>query len=325
MVRLGRNGDTTIMNQPVAAAIHIQGSFVRCAEVVRRDSELEVLRCSDRSFDFDVARALWDESEGETAIEEVGVALQDELKGTEADEMSLVVHPLNAFTFFTPMSTALSERERMRRVIQQVSLLSGARSADALRITPHVVRTETAGDDEVLEWIHVLALPNAVQARVEGLISFLPVQDRIRMVSTEAAAMVMAAVEGTASAPDSTEDGRYSLALGQYPTHTEYSLLHQGDWYHGHAVAETRPGNRSYYAVGFLNRLGVSLHDIRRVFLYGTKREVTDTGDYAALFGTEPTLLNPFEIFGLEVEDGGEQAVAEFVPCIGALLESVAG
>lgn len=293
--------------------------------MVRRESGLELRRCSFREFDFDVARVLWADSEGEDNVEEVGVALRNELSDTQAREVTLVVHPLNAFSFFTPMSPALSERERMRRVVQQSALLSGSRSADDLRITPHRVRTETLDGGEQVEWIHILALPKAVQARVEGLMSFLPIQDRIRMVSTEAAALVMAVEQAEASGSDSSDTSSYSLAIGRYPAHTEFSLAHRGHWYHGHAVAETGAENGSYFAVGFLNRLGVSVADIRRLFVYGSKRERAGGEAYRSLFGMEPQPLNPFDVFGLSVEDGDEHDASDYVPCVGALLESVGG
>lgn len=313
------------MNDRISAALHIDGHAIRCAEVVRRDSGLELKRFGECTFDFPVAGALWDEEGDAGALDRVEAAVNDELRGTTAQEIYLVVHPLDAFSFFTPMAPGLSERDRMRNVVQQATLLSGTHSADTLRITPHCVRTATVADDEVVQWIHVLALPKSVQQNVDQVLSGLEVPDRIRMVSTEATSLVMAAAASSDRPAASTEGAPYSLAIGQYSGHTDYTLTHEGQWYHGHSTVDTRSENRAYYAAGFLNRVGVAPETVRPVFSYGPEPNEGDDGPLAELFGTSPERLRPFRVVAGAEERGGEANRSVYVPCLGALLESVAG
>lgn len=313
------------MDERISAALHVDGHAIRFAEVVQRDSVLELQRFGECTFDFDVAGALWDEEGDVGALDRVEAAVSDELRGTTAQEIYLVVHPLDAFSFFTPMAPGLSERDRMRQVAQQAALLSGRRSPDALRVTPHHVRNATVAGDEVVQWMHVLALPKSVQQNVEQMLSGLEVPDRIRMVSTEATALVMAAVASSGQVPANTEAAPYSLAIGQYSGHTDFTLTCEGDWFHGHSTADTRSENRAYYAAGFLNRVGVAPESVRPVFTYGSEPNVSGGGPLADLFGVSPERLRPFHVMAGAEELAEDENRSAYVPCLGALLESVAG
>lgn len=306
------------MNEPVSAAVQIEGPTVRCVEVVRGGSVLDLARFGERTFEFDVSRALW-EQEGETdALERVREAVEQELADTRAEEIRFVLHPLDVFSFFTPVSPDLSERERMRRVVQQAAVLSGCRSADALRITPRRIRDATVPQGDEIEWIHVLALPKPVQERLESLISPLSVAESIRVVSLEAVAELIP--ETGTGVPASTAS--YSLGVGTYSTHTEYLLTHRGGWHHGHATADVRPKNRTYYAVGFLNRIGVSVKDVGRLFVYGSKVDQEVDGRLNEIFGSPPKRLTPFDALDAQFDAEQRDELRPYVPCIGALLAS---
>lgn len=306
------------MNEPVSAAVHIEGPTVRCAEVVRRESLLDLARFGERTFEFDVSRALW-KQEGDTdVLERVQEAVQQELGDTQAEEIRFVLHPLDVFSFFTPVSPDLSERERMRRVVQQAAVVSGCRSADALRITPRRIRLETVPEGDEIEWIHVLALPKPVQERLESLVSPLSVADSIRVVSLEAVAELIP--ENGGGGPASTAS--YSLGIGTYSTHTEYLLTHRGDWHHGHATAEVRPENHTYYAVGFLNRIGVSVKDIERLYVYGSDVAPEVDERLNEVFGSAPDHLSPSAAVDVPFDAEQRDELRPYLPCIGALLVS---
>lgn len=306
------------MNEPVSAAVHIEGPTVRFAEVVRRESLLDLARFGERAFEFDVSRALWKHEENTDALERVQEAVQQELGDTPAEEIRFVLHPLDVFSFFTPVSPDLSERERMRRVVQQAAVLSGCRSADALRITPRRIRLETVPKGDEVEWIHVLALPKPVQERLESLVSSLSVADSIRVVSLEAVAELIP--ENGGGVPASTAS--YSLGIGTYSTHTEYLLTHRGNWHHGHATAEVRPENQTYYAVGFLNRIGVSVKNVGRLFVYGSKADQEVDGRHHEVFESPPEHLTPFDALDGQFDAEQRDELRSYVPCIGALLAS---
>lgn len=311
------------MSEQVSAAIHIQGPTIRCAEVVREPSALDLRRFGHRTFEFDVARALWNGGSEADGLDRVGAAAREELEGTDAAEVRVVVHPLDAYSFFTPISAELSERDRMRQVIQQAALLTGIRSPDSLRITPRSVRTVDPGTGGAIEWIHVLAVPKAVRERMEALVSGLSVQEHVQMVSTEAAARLMGYTEGQETGQvEAPSVPSYRLAVGQYPSHTEYTLTHDQTWYHAHATREAgRPENQIYYAVGVLNRLGIPLEDIDRLFVYGADADPETFETFEAEFDCVAELLDPFQVLRQFSERPPREALGSFVPCIGGTLD----
>lgn len=311
------------MSESVSAAIHIQGTVIRYAELVWKGATPSLHRHGHRAFEFDLPRVLRDETGSATALDRVEAAIEEELGETEASEVCLVVSPLAAFSFFTPISSGLSERDRMRRVVQQAALVTGIRSPDSLRITPRVVRTVEVEGEEPVDWIHVLAEPKTVNERMEALAASVPAQECVQMVSSEAAARLVGHVEaekGPSSEPSNAR-GPFSLAVGQYSSHTEYTLTHNHTWYHAHASQDVqRPENRAYFAVSFLNRIDVSPRDVGCLYLYGNDVDRGEHGPLEAVFDHEVELLDPFQILGESLKQSGGGATGSYAPCVGAAL-----
>lgn len=304
----------------ISAAIHIQGSTIRYAEIRREDSTLDLRRLGRETFEFDVARVLWGEDGAANGLDQVGAVVREALEGTEASSVGLVVHPLDVYSFFMPIPTGLSERDRGRRVAYQAALVTDTRSPNALHTTSQSVRT-VEEEGEAIEWVHVLAVPQAVEERIETLVASFPARDPVRMVSSEAAAWVMRRHAETEHAPPAEIEGAYRLAIGQYPTHTEYALTHEGTWHHAHAAQEARnPENRAYYAVGFLNRIGVPLSEIGGLFVYGSDADSGADGPFETVFDRRPALLNPFDGLQLTSEQSEEELSSTYVPCVGGAL-----
>lgn len=304
------------MIQSTSAALHIQGSTFRYAEVVREGEAQDLRRLEARTFPFDVARALWGE-EGADDLDRVAEAVQMVFSGLDAAVLRVIVHPLDVFSFFTPIPVGLSEAKQRRYVTAQTALVTGARFPDSLTLTLQSVRP--VEENDTVEWAHVLALPHEVAERMGALTDSLPIQDVTQMVSSEAAARVVGRVDRSNSS--SAENGAtYGLAVGRYTTHTEYALVQDGVWHHAHAAQEGRSSaNRVYYAVGFLNRVGVAAQAVDHLFLYGPG--ATAEEPWAAAFDSRPVSLDPFE--GLRrVPDRFEEPdrAEEFVPCIGGAL-----
>lgn len=304
------------MTQSTSAALHIQGPMIRYAEVEREGKAQDLRRLGTLSFSFDVVQVLWGEK-GDEELDRIAEAIQEEFSGSDAATLRVVVHPLDVFSVFVPVPVGLSDSERRRYAISQTALVTGARSPDMLTLALQPVRP-VEGDD-ASEWTHVLALPQEVAGRMDRLTGPLPVQDVVRMVSTEAAARVLGHTRR--SIASSVEgDATYSLAIGQYATHTEYSLLRDGAWYHAHAAQEARSlRNRAYYAVGFLNRVGVAVGAVDRLVVYGSNAAPGEPLE--TVFDCQPVSLDPFE--GLRrMPDGFEkpEGAEAFVPCIGGAL-----
>ncbi|PSQ55629.1 MAG: hypothetical protein BRD28_00205 [Bacteroidetes bacterium QH_10_64_37] len=308
------------MTQSISAAIHIQGPTIRYAEIERENEALTLRRLGRELLGFDVMSVLWGEERDADALDRVGAVVREVLEDTEGASVKLVVHPLDVYSFFMPIPTGLSEQAQDRRVAYQAALVTDSRSSEALHTTSHSVRT-VEEDGETIEWIDVLAVPQAVEERMGTLAASVPGQDPVRMISSKAAARVMRRHAGSEHAPSEESEGAYRLAVGQYPTHTEYAVTHDGKWHHAHAAQEARtPENRVYYAVGFLNRIGVSPSEIGALFLYGSDAGPGADGPFETVFDCRPAPLDPFEELHLTEDTSREEAPAPYVPCIGGAL-----
>lgn len=311
-----------MMSQSISAAVHIQGPTIRYAELERKGAGLGLRRVRRETFEFDVARALWGEGAGAEALDQVGTVVWESQEDAEAVSLALVLHPLDVYSFFMPVPTGLSDQALERRIAYQAALVTDTRSAKALHTTSQSLRT-VEKEGETIEWIHVVAVPQAVAERMERLVSPFPAQETLRTVSSEAAARVMqkrAEVKQTSLAG---EEGACRLAIGQYPTHTEYALVCQGEWHHAHATEEARgPENRAYYAVGFLNRIGVPLSEIGGLFVYGADADSGADGAFETVFGHRPIPLDPLDGLHLAEEPSLAEPSSMYVPCIGGALRA---
>jgi hypothetical protein len=312
------------MSESVSAAITIQSNTLRYAEIKRLDQGHRLLRMGEKEFPFDLARALLHEDGDTQQAGEVGTVLAEVFQDTEARELRVGVHPLNAYSFFTPISSDVPVRDRKRQLLQQAALVTGTRSVDELHMASQTVRTTQDSDGEPFMWVHVLAVPEVVDGRIEEIVGTLPVKRFDWVVSAEAASRVTSRVERTGgSAREALRP--YTLAVGQYPTHTEYSLSRNREWYHAHYAEEAHsPDNRAYFAVGFLNRVGVPLDAVGRLFVYGLNVDVADYGPFVQIFDRAPEVLNPFQVVQSR-EDPSEIVGCAYAPCIGAGMDEYVG
>ena len=307
------------MTQSISAAIHIRGPSIQCAEIGREDSTLQLRRLDSTTVDLDGRGLLWDADGVPDALDRVGTFARDALEDTEASAIALVVHPLEVYSFFVPIPTGLSERERGQRIAYQAALVTNTRSPNALHITSRSVRTVEAGG-ETVEWVHVLAVPQVIEELQDALRAALPVQDFVRMVSTEA----VAALTGRAETEEDLlpeNEGDYSLAIGRYPTYTEYALTHEETWFHAHAAWEARrPKNQAYYAVGLLNRIGVPVSEVCGLSLYGPGADAAATVPLETIFDCSPVSLDPFGVHRWASEQPENEVPGACAPCIGGAL-----
>jgi hypothetical protein len=307
------------MTQSISAAIHIQGPTMRYAEVARTSSGAELRRLGRERFEVDVMQVLWGEENGVDVLEEMTATVAEALHDTEASAVGLVVHPLDVYSFFVPLPDRLSGEERERRVAHQAALVTNTRSLDALHTLRRSVRTATEGD-ETVEWVHVLAVPQAVEARMRALLAEVPVSEVAgRLLSSEAAArMVEHARSGEES--NASTDG-YRLAIGQYAAHTEYALSRDGAWHHAHAAEDARTSDdQVYYAVGMLNRIGLSPDGVDHIHVYGDVPNAAPDGPFETAFGCSPVALNPFAAVDAATDLPDEEPASTYVPCVGGAL-----
>jgi len=312
------------MSESVSAAITIRKNTLRYAEVKRLDQGHRLLRIGRETFPFDLPRALLQKGGDAQQAGEVTRVLADAFEGTEARELRVGVHPLDAYSFFTPISSDVPVRDRQRQLLQQAALVTGVRSAEELHLASRTVRTTQDSDGEPFMWVHLLAVPQEVHERMGEIVGTLPMKRFDWIVSTEAASRVTSRVERTGgSAQEALRP--YTLAVGQYPTHTEYSLSRNREWYHAHHAEEAQSAdNRAYFAVGFLNRVDVPLDAVGRLFVYGLDVEVGAYSLFVEIFDRAPEILNPFQIVQSR-EEPSELDGCAYASCIGAGMDEFVG
>lgn len=304
--------------QSISAAVHIQGPAIRYAEVGRDGSSVTFRRLEVETFDVDVTRVLWGDERAD-ALDAIVDGVERLLADSEASTVGLVVHPLDAYSFFMPLPGELSTEEREQRAAYQAALVTNSRSPGALHTVSQSVRTGSEGD-ETVEWVHVLAVPQEVERRTRSLFAGVSgVETTGRIVSSEAAAELMTHSQLPGEgASDGTEG--FWLAVGQYGGHTEYALTYDGKWYHAHAAENAPTGDdQAYYGVGMLNRIGLTPDEIDRLFVYGPGAHEAVPDPFESVFGGTPLQLDPYEQLGWNAEQP-EGASAEDVPCIGGAL-----
>lgn len=305
------------MSDSVSATLTVQERTLRYAEVQRLDDGPRLPGIGGQTFSFDLAGALLQQEADEEQTRQVQEALQEMLDGSEARDLRIGVHPPQSYSFFTPISSDVPVRDRQRQLLQQAALVTGVRSKKELHMTSETVRTTQDSDGEPFMWVHVLAIPDAADQRMARIVDALPVREYAWVPSSEAAARVTSRVEQTGgSAKEALRP--YTLAVGQYATHTEYALSRNREWYHSHYSEEAHGAeNRAYFAVGFLNRVGVPLDGIGRLFVYGTDVGLGAYEPFQTIFAQDPEILNPLQTVDSRIDHPPDEPSA-FAPCIGA-------
>ena len=306
--------------QSISAAVHIQGPTIRYAEVERDGSDVNLRRCGEEAFEADVTRVLWGDTSPEP-LDEIAAAMARIFDDTDASRGGLVLHPLDAYSFLTPLPVGLSAEERDRRVAYQAALVTNTRSPGALHAVSKSVRTASA-NGETVEWVHVLAVPQQVEARMQTLFAEVSGMDTAgRLLSAEAAARLMGRAEEDGTPVTSADDEEvYQLAIGRYAGHTEYALTRNGRWHHAHAAQDAPTAeDQAYYAVGMLNRIGVAPDAIEGLAVYGADADATADEPFELVFGCTPTILDPFGRLHHIWEPDTAQPGA-YVPCIGGAM-----
>lgn len=309
------------MSEAVLAAIDIYGSQLRYAEVENEeDAPPRLLRLGSCSFDFDVVDDLV-RSGAPQHGGEVVAALQEAFDETEASRLRICVHPPDSFTFFTPIAAELPVRSRQEQIHQQAALLTGTRDPEGLDLASQTVRTAQDSEGEAVMWVHVLATPGAVHERLGHLASSLPVTGFDWVVSTQAAARVAAQTDLT-GITQAQALRPFTMSVGRYDGHTEYTLSRDRQWYHSHYTHEAdTPTDRLYFAIGLLNRLGVSPGAVGRLFVYGLDVDSNAYAPFQTIFGVEPETLDPLSALRADRSRFGTRLdVGAFAPCVGALL-----
>jgi hypothetical protein len=308
------------MKEAVAAGIDIQGHRIRYAEVEADTDRYRLHRIDQRRMDFHAANELL-RPDDSRRIDRIGWALKQMMEDGEATSLSLTVHPPDAYGFFTPIEADLPVRKRKLHLLQHAAIATGARSPKDFHLSTKTVRTAQDSEGEALMWVHVLAVPGVVHDRVGEMMDRLPVRSFSWMLSTEAASRVTSRIDLTGVTQEQALRP-FTLAVGQYPGWTEFTLSRDRQWFHSHYAPRAQTvTDRAYYAVGLLNRLEVPLNSVGRLFIYGQQVEAEEYEPFESIFGIQPEPLDPFRAVQIGDTDIGSIEPTAFVPSIGAAME----
>lgn len=304
------------MDAHARAAIDIYDRVLRYAEVEQYGSRYRLLRLGSCDFDFDVGHELVIPENGKQLLT-VADALRDVFSGSVAATLNITIHPPRCFSFFSPLPTDSDAGDRKIRLQQEAALLTG--TEESVHITADAVHTQALKSGGEVDWVHVLAVDEAVQSRVERLASKLPQPRRRLMVGMHAAASTIARLQRWPSGE--SRRGPFLLAIGWYADHVEYTLCQDQQWYFSKHTEAVPPVDVAYFAAAMMDHLRLKPSQVRRIYLYGNGIDLSLFSDLETVFELEAHRLNPLSVLDLDPGSLASDFDAEaYVGCVGAAL-----
>lgn len=299
------------------AGIDIYGAALRYAEVEQHGDHYRLLRLGSCDFDFNLDHALLgDEDTDPGHLATVAEALGDVFEGSEAATLRITLHPPRCYSFFVPLPLDITEEARLDRLQAEATVLVGAASKEDLHLTVDTVHTESLNGEGEVGWNHVLALPTEAHVRFKRVVETLPPASLRLMLSMHGAT---AAIGRLARRPEAT--AAYTLALGWYPTHLEYSILRDGAWYFSHHTPAASPNDTTYYAISLLRRFGLTKQDVEQIYVYGEEAPPAAFAPLERIFRRSVQRLDPLGIVNLSPESFEADFNPEaYAACLGSTL-----
>lgn len=302
------------MEAHVRAGIDIYGRALRYAEIEQYGSRHRLLRLGSCDFDFDLVEQVL-AGEDDSNLEAAAKALEEIFAGSVAGSLHVTLHPPLCYSFFTPLPAASDSSERKIRLQQEAALLAG--TDHPLHITADSVRSQQLKDGGRVDWVHVLAVDDRLHRRVRTLIENLPHARRRIMVSMQGAASTLAKIANRGQSGDAS----YSLAVGFFADHVEFTLAREHQWYFSHYTASIPHRDASYFAASLLDRFGLAVGDVGRFYVYGNDADPTHFSDLSDAAGIEVARLDPFTYLDLDSGTLSPDVNPEaYVGCVGVAL-----
>ena len=303
----------------VRSSIELCGSVLRYAELERHGLQYRLLRLGDRTFDFDLVDAVC-HATNTAHWTELRDALRSVFAESSASRHVVTLHPAAAHSFFSAVPADVKGPERAEQLRREAAVLMQANAPRPLRLTADAVYNESR-DTGTVEWLHVLALEEDVQERIDRLVEAVPQAGYRLMLSTHAVAATVGHVERREGS--TARRGPYTLAVGWYPAHVEYVLCRDGYWQFGRHEETSDPADCAYSAAALLQHLQVAPEEVGRLLTYG-EGEAAEDDPFAPLATTlhlraEP--LRPSHLVRTEASTLELSVDATpFTPCVGAAL-----
>jgi hypothetical protein len=307
------------------AGIDVHGDVMRYAAVERyRGRQRRLLRLGHCDFEFEAAPVLFQE-EVQDDLRTMTEALQDAFAGASIEQLRVVLHPPDCYSFFTPVPDGFSPEETEQRLHEEATLLAQTEAESQLQLTSNALYDEVL-DGERVRWHHVLGVESTVWSRLERLFEGVSAGDHQAMLSMQAAGRVLTTTQQqttkeTGNDNSGSENDAYGLAIGWYPRHVEFSLSRGAEWRFGHFTSVGSPADCAYFAVALLNRMKLKPQDVGRLRLYGDEVDVSRFDLLERIFEVRPRRLSAVPL----LEADAESFTARFNPeayatCIGAAL-----
>lgn len=304
------------MEAHARAAIDIYDRVLRYAEVEQYGSRYRLLRLGSCDFDFDLGHELVNVTNGKHLVT-VADALRDVFAGSVATTLNVTIHPPGCFSFFSALPSNTDASDRKVRLQQEAALLAGTETP--VHITADAVHTQALESGGQVDWVHVLAIDEPVQQRIDMLAGKLPHPRRRLMVSMHAAAATIGRLQRWPSGE--SQRGPFILAIGWYRDHIEYTLCHEQQWYFSKHSEAVPPVDVAYFAAAMLDQLKLRPSLVRRVYVYGNDVDLSLFSDLETVFELEAHRLNPLTVLDLDPGSLDSDFDAEaYVGCVGAAL-----
>ena len=307
------------MGAYIQAGVDLYQSTLRYAEVESNDSQYRLLKLGSCEFDFNMADALLNGAQP-MYLDTLAEALNDVFSESIATDLHVVFHPSNCFSFFTPLYVDLSEEERKTRLQEEATLLVSNGMSTPLHLTADVVYSETLDSGRVVEWFHVLGVEEQVHSQLQRILQALPHSSFRFNLSTRGTANAIERIARRESR-EFANVAPYTLAIGYYKTHVEFSLCRRFRWFFSHHIESSAPADSVYFALSLLRRLQVDREAVGQLYIYGEDIEAEVFSILKDVFHSTPEVLNPMEIVSLDRKSPGMHFTAEaYVPCIGIAM-----
>ncbi len=304
------------MEAHARAAIDVYDRILRYAEVEQYGSRYRLLRLGSCDFDFNVAEELVSTSDGGN-LATVTDALLDVYSGSVATTLSVTVHPPQCYSFFSPHPAQSDAQARRAGLQKEAVLLTGTEAP--VHITVDTVRSQTLGSGDEVDWMHVLAVDERTQQRIDEVAQSLPQPELRLMVGMHAAASTMGRLQRWTSG-DAVR-GPFALAIGWYARHVEYTLCREGQWFFSKHTDAAPPIDVAYFSAAMLEYLRLTPPQVRRLYVYGNDVDLSLFSDLETVFDLEVHRLNPLAVLDLDPGSlASDFEVEAYVGCVGAAL-----
>jgi hypothetical protein len=214
----------------------------------------------------------------------------------------------------------MSLARRQERLEYEAALLTQPLTQGPYRLTADATHTEALDDGQRMDWFHVLAVEEHIHERFDEVARVWP-QARYRlMVSMQGAATALYRQARRTEKPVDPEKP-FSLIIGWYPTHVEYSVCYQRQWYFSHHAAAGAPADTAYFSMALLKQLKLVPSIFSEVYIYGSGVDLAQFSVLEKVFKVRPAGLNPLRVVDLDVNSlAASFEVEAYVPSIGAAL-----